>query len=157
VNTLRKAWRRSGGLIRLARHMREYLAEPLSAVRAVQFHPDDFNDPAFRAEGAAQTGGASGPPMRFGWSFALSAQWAPHWCVFFAANNRLGAPLIFWSPRNSGAIGPQLACAKFQQRLDRWFVSQEMTHLADRFYARSRHWICRAARRLSCCGTGCLP
>jgi hypothetical protein len=228
VRTLQKAWRRSRGLIRLARHIREFLAEPLSAEHAVKaiadgvqqrearfldklhravyanpkspylkllqasgceygdvarlveteeldgalaklaaagvlltfeefkcrtatvrgsqsfdFEPDDFNDPTFRAEGASQTGGTSGTPIRFGWSFALTAQWAPYWCVFLAANNRLGAPLIFWTPGNSGSIGPQLACAKFHQRLDRWFVSQEMTHFADRAYAWSRHWICR--------------
>jgi len=111
--------------------------------RSFHFQPEDFRDPAFRAESFGQTGGSSGLPMRFGRSFALTAQWAAYWCVFFAANEIAGHPLIFWTPGNSGSIGPQLACAKFSQRTDAWFISQEMTHLADRAYSWSKHWIAR--------------
>ncbi|MCW5978535.1 MAG: hypothetical protein KIT09_10680 [Bryobacteraceae bacterium] len=113
------------------------------ANRTIEFAPDDMNDPTFRAVTNSRTSGTSGSPIQFGWSFALNAQWATHWCLFFAANGILGNPLIFWTPGNAGAIGPQLACAKFGQRVDGWFVSQEMTLAADRLYAWSRHWICR--------------
>lgn len=111
--------------------------------RTFHFEPEDFADPTFRAENIAQTGGSSGKPMRFGWGFALTQQWAPHWCTFFAAHGAIGDPLILWSPGNSGSIGPQLAWAKFQQRVDYWFVSQEMTRFADRAYTEVKHWICR--------------
>ena len=111
-----------------------------------QFEPDDLKDPTFRAETTHQTGGTSGEPVRFGSSFELTEQRAIHWCLFFAANERLGAPLIFWTPGNSGSIGPQLACAKFNQRLDYWFVSQKMTRISDRAYTSARHWICRRFR-----------
>jgi hypothetical protein len=111
--------------------------------QSFQFEPDDFNDPTFRAITTYHTGGTSGRPMPFGSNFALMAQWAAHWCVFFAANNLLGKPLIFWTPGNSGSIGPQLACAKFKQRVDQWLVSQKMTDFWDRAYAWSRHRICR--------------
>ena len=228
MNGLIKSWSRTRGLIRLARHIRSFLAEPLTVEQAsalivhgveqrhqrfltklelaiygnpkspyrkllemcgceygdvsrlvetegldgalgklaaagvyltfeefkgrtptvrgsnsFQFEPDDFNDPTFRAESVQQTGGTSGEPMRFGSSFALIEQRAVHWCIFFAANRVLGVPLIFWTPGNSGAIGPQLSCVKFNQHLDHWFVCQEMTRVADRAYSWSRHWICR--------------
>jgi len=111
--------------------------------QSFHFEPEDFNDHTFRAETMGRTSGTSGPPIPFGWSFALTVQWAPHWCVFFAANGAIGVPLIFWTPGNSGSIGPQLACAKFNQRVEDWFVSQDMTSLADRAYAGAKHWICR--------------
>ena len=111
--------------------------------RTFHFSPEDFDDPHFRGAVVSSSGGTRGKPMRFRWSLALSAQWAPHWCVFFAANQRQGKPLIFWTPGNSGAAGPQLACAKFNQRFDHWFIAQDMTNTRDRLYAYCRHLIGR--------------
>lgn len=116
------------------------------AIRGSQtfhFDPEDFTDPGFRGWQGRQTSGTTGPPMRFGASFELMAQWSLHWCVFFAANDVLGTPLIFWTPGNAGNITPQLACARFRQRVDHWFVSQRMPHAVDRAYTWARHAIAR--------------
>lgn len=111
--------------------------------RTFHFEPEDFRDPGFRGSRLQQTSGTTGPPMRFGTSLELTSRWALHWCVFFAANDVLGAPLVFWTPGNAGNVGPQVACAKFRQRIDYWFISQRMPHLADRAYTRARHAIAR--------------
>jgi hypothetical protein len=107
------------------------------------FDPEDFTDLGFRGWQGQQTSGTTGPPVRFGTSLELVSQWSLHWCVFFAANDVLGAPLIFWTPGNAGNVGPQLACAKFRQRVDHWFVSQRMPHVVDRAYTWARHAISR--------------
>jgi phenylacetate-coenzyme A ligase PaaK-like adenylate-forming protein len=111
--------------------------------RTFHFEPGDFPDPGFRGSRLRQTSGTTGPPMRFGASLELTSRWALHWCLFFAANGVLGAPLIFWTPGNAGNVSPQVACAKFRQRVDHWFVSQRMPHLVDRAYAGAKHAIAR--------------
>ncbi len=111
--------------------------------RTFQPKPEDFDDPNMRAESEGMTGGTTGKPVRTRWSFAQTAQMAPHWCVFFAANDCLGVPLLFWRPGHTGVSGAHLACAKFGQRTEGWFVSQEMTNPADRLYSHSVRWVGR--------------
>jgi hypothetical protein len=109
--------------------------------RTFQPKPEDFDDPNMRAESQGMTGGTTGNPVRTRWSFAQTAQMAPHWCVFFAANDCLGVPLLFWRPGHAGVSGSHLACAKFGQRTEGWFVSQEMTNPVDRLYANCVRWV----------------
>ena len=108
-----------------------------------QPQPEDFDDPHMHAECEGRTGGTTGPPVRSRWTFGQTAQMAPHWCIFFAANGCLGAPLLLWRPGHSAVTGTHLACAKFGQRSDGWFISQEMTNPADRIYAHCLRWIGR--------------
>ena len=105
--------------------------------------PEDLDDPAMHADSEGTTGGSSGRPARVRWSFAQTAQSAPHWCVFFAANGCLGAPLLYWRPGHAGASGAHVAWAKFGRRMESWFVSQEMTDPWDRAYAEALRWIGR--------------
>ena len=106
--------------------------------------PADLDDPTMRAESFGATGGTSGKPARVRWAFAQTAQSAPHWCVFFAANNCLGAPLLYWRPGHAGASGAHVAWAKFGRGMEAWFVSQEMTNSMDRLYAGALRWIGRS-------------
>ncbi len=108
-----------------------------------EFHiePEDFDDPTLRAEALETTGGTSGKPTRIRWSFAQTAQATPHWCVFFAANDCLDRPLLYWRPGHAGASSSHWAWAKFGRRMESWFVCQEMTNPMDRLYAGALRWI----------------
>jgi hypothetical protein len=109
--------------------------------QSFQAEPDDFDDPTMQPESFGMTGGTTGKPVRMRWGFAQTAQMAPPWCVFFTANDCLDIPLLFWRPGHSGLAGAQIACAKFGQRMDAWFVSQEMSNTADRLYAYGVRWV----------------
>ncbi|MCW5982167.1 MAG: hypothetical protein KIT09_29035 [Bryobacteraceae bacterium] len=116
--------------------------------RTFHFRPEEFDDPRMVPDLRSTTGGTRGKPAPTTGNLDQIAQMVPHWLVFFAENGCLDGPLVFWTPDHAGVASRHLSCAKFGLKYSRWFVSEEMTAVKDRFYSVSIHWLVRRAAGL---------
>jgi hypothetical protein len=117
------------------------------AVRGSQtyhFRESDFDNPVAREHFQSSTGGSTGKPSRVVIDLEHLAQSAPHWAVWFAANDLLDSPLVYYCPTHPGIMNGILRCARFGKRLERWFAIAGMATLRDRCVAATVRALVRA-------------
>lgn len=118
------------------------------AVRGSQtffFRDTDFDNPLIVPHFESRSGGTRGRPTRIRVDLEHATQVAPHWALWFAANDWLDRPLVFWTPTHSGVVQRHLLAAKFGKRFTKWFATVGMGTLKDRLISTCVHGLARSA------------
>lgn len=111
--------------------------------RAFSFRDSDFDNPRVQRHFWGSSGGTSGRPARVPMSLDHTAQIAPHWALWFAANGWIGQPVVFWTPFYTAVLNRQLMCAKFGSRFVRWLSTGKSANPWDRLASEVAHGVVR--------------
>jgi hypothetical protein len=109
------------------------------------FSDSDFDNPSLVTHFVASSGGTRGraTPVRI--NLDHIDQSAPHWAVWFAANDWLEAEYVSISPVFAGVAARQLRTARFGRRMVRWFSTSGSLRWQDRLLSAGLHGVIRWA------------
>jgi hypothetical protein len=111
--------------------------------RTFAFRDTDFDNPLIRPHYFARSGGTRGTPTRIRLDLDFIGQSAHHWALWFAANDWLHRPLLFWWPYCTNIVTTQLRCARFGTTFSKWFYMVGPGTLGDRLATATLHALVR--------------